>query len=553
MFSRKSSRLKHRSSGLVLAILCLAASSVASTGAASAQTLTTLVNFGGANGEDPYAGLIADPNGDLFGTTVYGGASDEGSMFEILKTSAGYANTPTTLASFNGTDGAMPIGTPKAALVADAYGNLFGTTYEGGAFNDGTVFEIANTSSGYASTPTTVVSFDGTNGANPFAGLTIDAKGDLFGTTFQGGLTDGGTVFEIVNTSSGYATTPTTLVSFNAAIGQNPLGGLIADAKGDLFGTTEYGGASYSGTVFEIVNTSSGYATTPTTLVSFNGTDGAYPSAGLIADANGDLFGTTEYGGASNDGTVFEIANTSSGYASTPTTLVSFNGTDGANPFAGLIADGKGNLFGTDNAGGPSDDGTVFEVAKTSSGYASTPTVLVNFNGTNGANPKAGLVADMNGNLFGTTYDGGASDVGTVFEVTGSGFVPLFTPFASFQADLVISTARPYGYALVGDFTTTAANTTINPKTEAVTIEIANYTVTIPAGSFQAIFGAYVYQGTINGVTNYLLLTPFGKNQYAFAVVGSPENLSVTTNPVTVGLIIGTNAGTSQVNEARVP
>jgi uncharacterized repeat protein (TIGR03803 family) len=553
MFSRKSSRLKHRSSGLVLAILSLAASSVVSTSTASAQTLTTLVNFNGTDGANPYAGLIADPSGDLFGATVYGGASGYGGMFELPKTSSGYAGTPTILVSLNGTNGAITTGTLEATLVADAFGNLLGTTYAGGTSGEGTVFEIVKTSTGYASTPTTLVNFNGTNGANPFAGLIADANGDLFGTTYQGGPSGEGTVFEIAKTSSGYASTATTLVSFNGTNGANPVGGLMADASGDLLGTTQFGGASNDGTVFEIAKTSAGYASTAATLVSFSGANGANPYAGLVADANGDLFGTTYAGGASGEGTVFEIAKTSSGYAGTATTLVSFNGANGANPFAGLIVDGNGNLFGTDNAGGPSDYGTVFEVAKTSSGYANTPTVLVNFDGANGANPQAGLVADVNGNLFGTTYNGGASGVGTVFELTNGGFVPLFTPFASFQADLAISTKQPYGYALVGDFTTTAANTAINPTTDAVTIEIANYTVTIPPGSFKATFGAYVYQGTINGVTNYLLLTPFGKNQYAFAAVGSPENLSATTNPVTVGLTIGTNAGTSQVNAARVP
>jgi uncharacterized repeat protein (TIGR03803 family) len=552
MFLLKSSGPDCNRSGLVLTILSLAALSLASTGTASAQTLTTLAGFNGTDGANPYAGLIADPSGDLFGATVYGGASGYGAMFELPKTSSGYASTPTILVSLNGTNGAITTGTLEATLVADAFGNLLGTTYAGGTSGEGTVFEIVKTSTGYASTPTTLVNFNGTNGANPFAGLIADANGDLFGTTYQGGASGDGTVFEIAKTSTGYASTATTLVSFNVTNGANPVGGLMADAGGDLLGTTQLGGASNDGTVFEIAKTSTGYASTAATLVSFSGANGANPYAGLVADANGDLFGTTNAGGASNEGTVFEIAKTSSGYAGTATTLVSFNGENGANPFAGLIVDGHGNLFGTNNAGGPSDYGTVFEVAKTSSGYANTPTVLVNFDGANGANPQAGLVADVNGNLFGTTYNGGASGVGTVFELTGSGFVPLLTPFASFQADLAISTEPPYGYALVGDFTTTAANTAINPATEVVTIEIANYTVTIPPGSFHAIFGTYVYQGTINGVTNYFLLTPFGKNQYAFAVVGSPENLSTVANPVTVSLTIGANGSTSQVKAALV-
>ena len=388
---------------------------------ASAQSLTTLSSFDGGNWSHPmYVSLIADANGDLFGTTETGGASGNGTVFEIVKTTSGYSSTPTTLISFDNTNGALPF----AGLIADANGNLFGTTLAGGASGNGTVFEIVKTTSGYASTPTTLVSFDNTDGALPAASLIADADGDLFGTTLAGGASGNGTVFEIVKISGGYASTPTTLVSFDNINGANPAGGLIADANGNLFGTTEAGGATGNGTVFEIVKTSSGYASTPTILVSFDDTNGAVPAAGLIADANGNLFGTTYAGGATGNGTVFEIVKTSSGYASTPTILVSFDETNGANPVAGLIADANGNLIGTTSAGEASGYGTVFEVAKTSSGYASTPTTLVSFDNTNGAFPLGGLIADANGNLFGTTEEGGAFGIGTVYEVAGSGFVP---------------------------------------------------------------------------------------------------------------------------------
>jgi len=121
---------------------------------------------------------------------------------------------------------------------------------------------------------------------------------------------------------------------------------------------------------------------------------------------------------------VFEIVKTSSGYASTPTTLVSFDNINDANPVASLLTDANGNLFGTTAAGEASGYGTVFEVTKTSSGYAATPTILVSFDNANGAVPLGSLIADANGNLFGTTEEGGAFGFGTVFEVTGSGFVP---------------------------------------------------------------------------------------------------------------------------------
>jgi uncharacterized repeat protein (TIGR03803 family) len=551
VFPLKFSRRHNCASVFVFAILSLTALNMALTRAASAQTLTTLTNFDNVNGQSQYGGLFADASGNLLGTSRFGGANDDGTVFEIVKTSSGYASTPTILVNFNGTNGLEPDST-LMTLMADANGNLFGTTVAGGTSGDGTVFEIAKTASGYASSPTTLVSFSGANGAQPSDGLLADASGDLFGTTVSGGTSGNGTVFEIVKTSSGYASAPTTLVSFNGTNGAAPYASLIADANGDLFGATYSGGTLGDGTVFEIVKTSSGYASTPTTLVNFNGTNGSNPQGSLIADASGDLIGTTYEGGALGDGTVFEIVKSSSGFASTPTTLVNFDGTNGAQPADGVIADAEGNLFGTTFEGGTGSAGTIFEIAKTNSGYASTPTTLINFDGTNGANPVASLIADSNGNLYGTTYEGGVYNAGTVFELSGSGYVSLI-PFASFQADLAISTMQPYGYALAAEFATSSANTAIDPATEAVTLEIANYTLIIPAGSFQTIGSAYVYGGTINGATILAGLTPLGGNKYAFAAIGSPVNLSAATNPVTVNLTIGTNTGSSQVNAIRLP
>jgi hypothetical protein len=203
------------------------------------------------------------------------------------------------------------------------------------------------------------------DGANPSDRLIADARGNLFGTTQTGGaganctLFDGcGTAFEIAKTASGYASTPTTLVSFCAlpgcADGALPSTGLTLDANGNLFGTTPASGVGF-GTVFEIVKTASG----------------ADPVARVILDANGNLFGTTRDGGTNGLGTVFEIAKTASGYASTPATLVSFSGGDGANPAASVIADGNGNLFGATLLGGTNDQGTVFEA--TGSGFVVRP------------------------------------------------------------------------------------------------------------------------------------------------------------------------------------
>jgi len=229
--------------------------------------------------------------------------------------------TLNTLVSFNVTNGSQPSG----SLIADDHGNLFGTTSSGGAHNLGTVFEIPREGS-HLGSPITLVSFSGTDGSQPSSSLILDDHGNLFGTTFLGGASSGinglgfGTVFEITHTASGYASTPTTLVSFNGADGANPVGSLIMDANGNLFGATLSGGPNFGqGTVFEIAKTASGFANAPTTLVTFHGADGEFPVGGLIFDASGDLFGMTTDGGAFGEGTVFGIQKTGSGFASTPT------------------------------------------------------------------------------------------------------------------------------------------------------------------------------------------------------------------------------------------
>ena len=248
--------------------MCLSGSLLLATlvpGQPHAADLTTLVSFDGVTAAYPFAGLIADAKGNLFGTTGGGGDPTCGSsvfglpgcgtVFEIAKTPEGYASTPTVLVNFSGIDGAFP----AASLLADAQGNLFGTTALGGTDNFGTVFEIKKTPTGYENTPTVLVSFNGANGEFPQGNLIIDANGNLFGTTFnslgQGGnLFGGGGVFEIVKTLSGYDSTPTVLVSFCASCFGEPAfpeSGLIADAGGNLFGTAG-GGTNFIGTVYEV-------------------------------------------------------------------------------------------------------------------------------------------------------------------------------------------------------------------------------------------------------------------------------------------------------------
>ena len=277
-----------------------------------------------------------------------------------------------------------------------------------------TRFRVTSAASTPPPTPTTglttLVTFDGTNGTQPDAGLIADAAGNLYGTTTYGGANNDGTVFELA--AGSYALT--TLVSFNGADGAIPEAGLFMDAAGNLYGTTYSGGTNGDGTVFEVA--AGTYALS--TLVNFNGTNGANPQAGLAADAAGNLYGTTRLGGTYYQGTVFEVAAGTHAL----TTLVSFNGTDGANPEAGLIVDAAGNLYGTTAYGGMgyinvdfTGYGTVFEVAAKTHALST----LVSFNQTDGANPEATLLAGAAGVLYGTTVYGGATDEGTVFEPGG--------------------------------------------------------------------------------------------------------------------------------------
>jgi len=372
-------------------------------------TLTTLASFSGADGAHPtYGNLLADADGNLYGTTLTGGTAGDGTngtVFELVNTGSGY--TLQTLASLDFTNGSSP----WSGLTMDAQGNLYGTAQSGGAGNQGTVFELANTGSGYQLQ--TVVSFAGANGASPIGGLLADASGNLFGVTTSGsGSNANGTVFELVKGASGF--TLQTLYAFDPATpgdGAKPDGTLIMDAQGNLFGTTSLGGATGQGTVFELAHGASGY--TLNTLGSFSG----YLYSGLTMDANGDLFGTTNQGGAAGMGTVFELVHGAAGY-SAPQTLVTFDYfTTGGLPTGGLTIDASGNLYGTTSAGGVGNWGTVFELANTGTGYDFE--ILHNFSGgLDGASPKGALILGADGNLYGTTASGGTSNIGTVFEIT---------------------------------------------------------------------------------------------------------------------------------------
>jgi uncharacterized repeat protein (TIGR03803 family) len=378
---------------------------------AHAATLTTLVTFdggsgAGTNGRGPGQGLIIGATGNLFGVSASGGAGGRGTIFKV--DSSGIL---TSLYNFSG-----PEWSPNARLYADPSGNFFGTTSRGGAFNVGTIFKLDSNGSF-----STLAEFGG-NGSNdrgrfPTGALIPDGAGNLLVNTVLGGTADRGAIVRLNGDN-----TLTTLASTDP-IGRRPRGGLIADANGNVFGTTIDGGPTlgslFSGTIFKLDTNN-----VLTSLANFTGPNGATPTGTLIADAAGNFYGTTALGGAGFNlgiglnpgfGTVFKY-----GIDGVLTTLASFDGTNGARPFGALLADAAGNLFGTTVEGGAFDSGTVFKLDT-----AGTITTLVRF----AASPNGGggvfsdLVVDAFGNLYGSNGEGGAFNSGTIFKVSNTGFV----------------------------------------------------------------------------------------------------------------------------------
>jgi uncharacterized repeat protein (TIGR03803 family) len=309
--------------------------------------LTTLASFNGGNGLQPLTGVVMGSGNTLYGTTSGGGSKSGGTLYK-LSASGG---TPTTLANFSSATGTSPAGN----LYMDSSGNIYGTTESGGSKGYGTIFKYAN------GTLTALASFTSATGQNPEGGVVMDSKGNLYGTTQNGGTDGGGTIFEYNAATKSL----TTLVNFNGDNGAFPEAGLVMDANGNLFGTTANGGVDGDGNVFEYnVNTQQ-----LTTLVSFDLYNGGLPEAGLVMDANGNLYGTTDIGGTTYNptasvgaGTVFELSPAGSSYNFS--TLYNFTGSNGdaANPGASLVVDGSGDLFGTTQNGGAFGHGAVFEV-----------------------------------------------------------------------------------------------------------------------------------------------------------------------------------------------
>jgi uncharacterized repeat protein (TIGR03803 family) len=383
-------------------------------GSLAAQTEQVLYSFtGAADGDNPLSSLTMDAAGNLYGTTFVGGTINAGVVYELSPDGNG-GWTQTVIYTFTGgADGANPY---YADVIFDKAGNLYGTTVGGGPNNLGVVFELSPNGNGGWNEAVLHSFAGGIDGQNPYSGLVLDPFGNLYGTTYGGGAYGVGTVFQL-RRGSGAKWIESVIHTFDVKTGSSPAGGLVFDNKGDLFGTTQGGGAYNVGVVY-VLQYLGKNKWTPRVIHNFTGgDDGGYPYAErLIFDKAGNLYGTTEGGGVNSVGVVFKLFQSSKGWKEQ--VLYPFNGAVESNPFAGVVMDGAGNLYGTcANGNSTTTVGSVYKLTP-SGGGKYTESDLYLFTGKDGEFPESALVRDKAGNLYGTTTVGGANRMGVVFEVS---------------------------------------------------------------------------------------------------------------------------------------
>jgi uncharacterized repeat protein (TIGR03803 family) len=363
-----------------------------------------------AEPEYPCAELVQGSEGNLYGTSQYGGTNAAGTVFRLTPEGA-----LTTLVSFTGTNGSHPV----AAVTQASDGNFYGTTEYGGANgNYGTVFQMTP-----AGTLITLLSFNGTNGSYPAARLAQASDGSFYGTTASGGAGAYGTVFRVTSTGA-----LTTLVSFKNTDGAGPLAALVEGADGSFYGTTSRGGnlsvnsGGGFGTVFKMTP-----AGVLTTLVRFNGNNGGGPAGALVLGSDANFYGTTPYGGDLNlngglgFGTVFKMTP-----AGALTRLVIFGGANGSYSIGPLVQGSDASFYGTSYGGGAGIGGTVFKMTS-----LAAQTTLVSFNGDNGFRLPAGLLQATDGSFYGITQFGGTNGAGTVFQLSLAGTLKTLITFGA--------------------------------------------------------------------------------------------------------------------------
>ncbi len=397
---------------LIIAVTAVILLAALTTSPAQAQTLTVLHTFtGGADGYEPYAGVTLDQQGRIYGTTIQGGTHFDGVVFRLAREGQGWALSPIYSFGSQDHDGINPV----SRVIFGPGGLLYGTTPTGGAGDGGTVFSLQPPATACKAVlcpwvETILYSFTGgTDGGDPLYGdLCFDQAGNIYGTTAGGGSSGGGVVFKLTPSGSGW--TESVIWNFtNGNDGGAPTAGVIFDNAGNLYGTTSAYGSHYSGTVYELSPTQSGWS--ETTLYSFTGDTGA-GSGGLIMDAHGNLFGIT---GGLDGGISIAYELTPQNGSWSFTVLQNF-GEEYVGAFAAPTFDSHGILYGSLPTVGSDFTGEIFQL--TPSGDRWIYRSFYTFNGSNAGVPLGAVTFDASGNMYGTGIAGGSDYDGSVWEIT---------------------------------------------------------------------------------------------------------------------------------------
>lgn len=384
----------------------------------------TLYGFGTApDGNYPASTLAMDRSGALYGTTLQGGRFGAGVVFKLTPDSGQWVKTVLYDFCTQGvcSDGSSPYG----KLVIAPNGNIFGTTYQGGVYGYGVAYRLTKHQDGTWAESVLHDFGNGTDGKGPLAGMILDKAGNLYGTTTAGGTTSTcfagcGTAFRLTRGAQGQWT-EAVLYSFcsqeGCSDGNSVDAPLALDQSGNLYGTAAFGGVGNDGVVFELTRNDKDEWTEQVIHSFTGGSDGYEPIGGVIV-VGGNIYGTTEFGGLNgNNGTVFALKQVSSGIWK-ERVLYDFRYSDGSSPIAELVADKSGNLYGTTLGGGAFHWGEVFSLSPVPTGRWKLK-IVYSFGGTaDGFNPHAGLIREKNGNLYGVTFQGGTGGYGTVFSIT---------------------------------------------------------------------------------------------------------------------------------------
>jgi uncharacterized repeat protein (TIGR03803 family) len=406
----------------LLAACSALALSAAPAAADSLKTIHTFDNV--AKGAHPRAALTSDAAGNLYGTTYTGAPDGNGTVFELSPPAPGAKKWKQTVLHRFTTKVQNGI-YPDSSVIFDQQGDLYGTTSEGGVNDAGTVFElVASGSPGGAWKQVVLHRFTGaSDGGTPHGTLVFGPDGALYGAAGFGGSSGAGLIYRFSQDGKGRWKENILYDFTNGTDGGYPYCTPIFDAAGDLYGTTLNGGDTGNGVVFELSPPTDGKGKrTETVLHSFDSADdGVEPRMGVIMDAAGNLYGTTESGGNIGYGAVFEVSPPAQGQQSWTESVIynfDFSPNGGSPGYSGLVMDASGNLYGTTQTGGTGENGVVFELSPQEGG-AWTENVLHTFEGSpDGSQPESGLLQGVDGVLYGTTFEGGDADnSGMVFSL----------------------------------------------------------------------------------------------------------------------------------------